>query len=97
VQGRGHRHGVGVNDSSLEIVAHGLGQHRLLGRRRVGGSTVALAAIAAMTASTLAAAVAAIPAVAAVAGGAGARGVPPPLGRKLCPLAQRAVAGGWGG
>jgi hypothetical protein len=61
VRGPGHRHGVGVNDSSPGIVARGPGRRRrgLLGRRRVGGSAVALAAVAATTASMLAAAVAA--------------------------------------
>jgi hypothetical protein len=59
VRGPGHWHGVGVNHSSPGIVAHGPGRRRrgLLGRRRVGGSAVALAAVAATTALTLVAAV----------------------------------------
>jgi hypothetical protein len=58
VLGPWHRHGVGVDDSGLGMLARGPGRRRrgLLGRRRVA---VALAAIAAMTALTLAASIAA--------------------------------------
>jgi hypothetical protein len=104
VWGPRHRHGVGMDDSGLGMLSRGPGRwrHGLLGRRRIA---VALAAIAATTASTLAAAVAVVPAIAAVPAVA-ARGrrserarspPPPPLGRTLFPLAQRAVGGCWGG
>jgi hypothetical protein len=99
-RGPRHWHGVGMDDSSPGMLSRGLGQrrHGLLGRRRVA---VALAAIVATTASTLATAVAAVPAVATRGRRSGrARSPPPllpPLGRKLFPLAQRAVGGCWGG
>jgi hypothetical protein len=61
VRGLGHRHGVGMNDSSPGIMARGPGRRRRgqLGRRRVGRSAVVLAAVAATTASTLVVAAAA--------------------------------------